>query len=64
MEVIKKYNYCVNTFKDGMPVQLFGHIDAESKEDAVKKLIDDGIVWSRGYEFLELYEENEYGADM
>lgn len=49
-----KYYYYVNTFKDGEPVQLYGDIEAESKEDAIQKLIDDGTVNSRGYEFLEL----------
>lgn len=51
-----KYHYCVNTFKDGEPVQLYGDIEAESEEDVIQRLIDDGIVYSRGYEFLELRE--------
>ena len=50
----KSYYYCVNTFKNGEPVQLDGHIDAESEEDAIQKLIENGTVNSRGYEFLEL----------
>lgn len=48
------YYYCVNTFKDDEPVQLNGYIDAKSEEDAIQKLIENGTVDSRGYEFLEL----------
>lgn len=51
---VMKYYYCVNTFKDGEPVQLDGYTDAESEEDAIQKLIGNGTVDSHGYEFLEL----------
>lgn len=50
-----KYYYCVNTFKSGEPVQLEGYIEATSEEAAIQKLIDDGVVYAYGYEFLELY---------
>lgn len=53
---MNKYHYCVNTFKDGEPVQLCGDIEAESEEAAIQKLIDNGTVCSRGYEFLDLKE--------
>lgn len=49
-----RYHYCVNTFKDNEPVQLYGDIEAESEEDAIQKLIDNDTVDSRVYEFLEL----------
>ena len=52
---MKRYYYCVNTFKDNKPVQLNGYVESDSEENAIKKLIDDGIVYSRGYEFLDLY---------
>ena len=51
---MNKYHYCVNTFKDGEPVQLNGDVEAESEEDAIRRLIDNGTVYSRGYEFLDL----------
>ena len=51
---MNKYHYCVNTFKNEEPVQLYGNINAESEEDAIQKLIDNGIVCPNGYEFLEL----------
>ena len=54
---MKKYYYCVNTFIDNEPVQLDGHIDATSKEDVVQKLINDGVIDFRGYEFLKLDSE-------
>ena len=50
-----KYYYCVNTFQNSEPVQEKGYIEAESEEDAIRKLINEGIVYPRGYEFLELY---------
>lgn len=50
-----KYYYCVNTFKDNEPVQIHGYVEAKSEEEAIQKLIDDGIVYSRGYEFLVLH---------
>lgn len=54
---MNKYEYCVNTFdKDGSPVQLLGDIEAENANEAIQKLIDNGIIDSRGYEFLELYK--------
>lgn len=53
---MNKYCYCVNTFKGKKleAVQICGDIYAESEEDAVRKLIEDGTVDSHGYEFLEL----------
>ena len=51
---MSNYHYCVNTFKDNEPVQLYGDIEAENEEDAIQKLIDDGTVYPRAYEFLEL----------
>ena len=51
---MNNYHYCVNTFKDNEPVQLYGDIEAENEEDAIQKLIDDGTVYPRAYEFLEL----------
>lgn len=55
-ECCKMYYYYVNTFKDNEPVQIEGHIEVSCKEAAIQKLIDKGIVDSRGYEFLELTE--------
>lgn len=51
------YYYCVNTFKNGEPVQLEGYVDAETELDAVRKLIKYGDVDPRGYEFLTLKEK-------
>lgn len=55
---MKKYYYCVNTGKDGEPVQLKGYIEANSKEDAIQKLVDNGTVDHGWYEFLDLIEED------
>ena len=56
---MNKYCYCVNTFKGNEleAVQIYGDICAESEEDAVKKLLENGTVNSQGYEFLELRKE-------
>lgn len=52
---MNKYYYCVNTFdKDMNSIQLMDCIEAESKEDAIQKLIDNDTIDSRAYEFLEL----------
>ena len=51
---MSKYHYCVNTFKEDEPVQLYGDVEAETEKDAIQKLIDNGTVDPRGYEFLEL----------
>ena len=50
-----KYYYCVNTFRNDEPVQLEGFVFADSERDAVHELIDEEIIDSRSYEFLELY---------
>ena len=54
------YSYCVNTFKEDKPVQLSGFIDADSEEDAIKNLIDSGMIDPLSYEFLELYKWRNY----
>lgn len=52
---MNKYSYCVNTFdKDGNVVQLSGKVESKNANEAIQKLIDDNIISSRGYEFLEL----------
>ena len=53
---MNKYYYCVNTFNNDNPVQLDGYVKAESEEDAIQKLVDDGIIWPYGYEFLDLID--------
>lgn len=55
-----KYYYIVNTFKDDEPIQVEGCIEASSEEDAIQKLIDDGVVDSRGYEFLALVKTTDW----
>ena len=53
---MREYFYCVNTFNaNDNPVQRDGFIDAMSEEDAIKKLIKNGVVCATSYEFLELY---------
>lgn len=54
---MNKYYYCVNTFKNGEPVQIDGFIFADSANDAIQNLVDDEVIDSNGYEFLELYKE-------
>ena len=49
------YYYFANTWKDDEPIQIEGYVEAPSEDAAIQKLIDDGIVDSRGYEFLDLY---------
>ena len=59
MEVINmnRYYYCVNTFdREGhVPLQHEGYIEAESEKDTIQKLIERGVIYSSGYEFLDLY---------
>lgn len=58
---MKIYHYCVNTFdKNDNPVQLEGGIAAHSEEDAIKRLIDNGIICPSSYEFLELVETTDW----
>lgn len=52
---MNKYYYFANTWRDDKPIQVEGYIKAENEEVAIHKLIDDGIVDSRSYEFLDLY---------
>lgn len=52
---INKYYYVVNTFdKNFIPIQTSGYVYGESEEDAIQELIKSGVVYSKGYEFLEL----------
>lgn len=53
---MSKYYYCVNTFKNGEPIQIEGYIKAEDERDVIEELILDGDVDPHGYEFLDLYE--------
>lgn len=51
------YYYCVNTYYNEEPIQIYGYIMAKDEEDAVRKIlmreaIEDGC----NYEFLELRE--------
>lgn len=46
------YYYYVNTFRGGKPVQIEGTVCADSKDEAIHKLIDEGVVYEKGYEFL------------
>lgn len=48
------YYYCVNTLKDGEQVQVKSLINAVNKQDAIRTLIDEGIISKSGYEFLDL----------
>lgn len=48
-----KYHYCVNTVRNKESIQLSGDIEAKDANDAIQKLIDEGIIDSH-YEFLEL----------
>ena len=58
------YSYCVNTFKEDEPVQLSGFIDADNEEDAIQKLIVNGTIDPKSYEFLELYKWRNYKVDL
>lgn len=49
-----KFYYCVNTFRNGEPVQLEGFVFADSERNVVQELIDEEIIDPYGYEFLEL----------
>lgn len=51
---VNKYYYCVNTFKDEKPIQRCGYVYAEDEERAILALIQDNIMCSRRYEFLDL----------
>ena len=54
---MSKYYYCVNTFKSDTPVQIEGFVKADSEEAAISKLIQEGVIDLRSYEFLDLCEE-------
>ena len=54
-----RYYYYVNTFENDRPVFIEGHVDAYNEEDAIIKLIEDGIVNPHGYEFIDLYIVDE-----
>lgn len=56
---MKRYRYVVNTFQGSEPVQRYGQVCAVDEWGAVNRLIEDGIVDPRGYEFLELKVETE-----
>lgn len=59
-----KYHYSVNTFTESEnPVCVEGYIEAESEEEAIKKLIDGEIVYTKGYEFLELEPTSDWLVD-
>ena len=52
---MSQFYYVVNTFdKDFSPVQRRGYVEAVGEMKAIEKLIADGIVHERGYEFLRL----------
>lgn len=50
-----QFYYVVNTFdKNFSPVQRKGYVEAVGEMKAIEKLIADGVVHERGYEFLRL----------
>lgn len=50
-----RFHYVVNTFDENFnPVQRKGHVEAVGEMKAIEKLIADGVVHERGYEFLRL----------
>lgn len=51
---MNKYNYCINAFKNGVPIQISGSIEAENIKDIIRKLVDENKIDDSGYEFLEL----------
>lgn len=52
---MKTYCYIVNTFNQEFePIQLNGEIIANNIEDAISRLIENEIIYPKGYEFLEL----------
>lgn len=51
------FRYTVNTFQNDEPVQVSGEIEAYSEWDVINRLIENGIVASNSYEFLELEME-------
>ena len=50
-----KYYYFANAWKDNEPIQVEGYVEASSEEEAIHNLIEDGVIDSHGYEFLDLY---------
>ena len=56
-----KFYYCVNTVsKNDNPVQLNGYVEAVNEDAAIQKLIDDGVICPRSYEFLELVQTTDW----
>jgi len=52
---MSEFYYVVNTFdKDFYPVQRRGYVEATGELKAIEKLISDGVVHEKGYEFLRL----------
>lgn len=56
-----KYFYVVNTFDCNMnPIQVSGTIEGSSEKDVINKLIECGMIYSKGYEFLELVRAERF----
>jgi len=54
----KIWYYYVDTFRNDEtfePIFAEGEISAESAQEAVNKLVENGVIHPNGYEFLELY---------
>ena len=63
--MMAKYQYTVNTFMtaNGLePLQLSGTVEADSVDDVINKLVSEGIVYERGFEFLDIHhvEHDEF----
>jgi hypothetical protein len=57
---VNRYYYFVNTFDhSGYPIQVDGYVEADSELDAIQKVKDSGKIDIYGYEFLDLYVDND-----
>ena len=50
---MNKYHYSVSTFKNDERVQFSGDIEAKNVNNAIQKLVEDGILDEHGCESLE-----------
>lgn len=51
------YYYCVNTYYNGEPIQIYGYITAKDEEGAIKKVIArEAFIEGCSHEILELRE--------
>lgn len=59
---MRRYRYRIKTPQNGVPVQLAGEMDANTKIDVIHTLVKEGAVNPSAYDLLEMHDITQDGV--